>query len=304
MSQLISLSKDKSIWRYEKEMDCDWQAFPEPGKYPYQIHRYTVMDIDGHQFEIDAVYSKTGGPMRVTVSAVCHLEGARVGITRATGGVYGWGNSNFTYVEVDDTLLGVSSPELQYDDINDPIMIEPMVQVWSRTWVTRRLYTPKEPIAVEQTKIPGKDGTWQQRVQEGSAIKGRLLVSDGSLAAGLSGGNPRDIRLRKLGLLKIGESATDPALPPQGDTVSSYDDFRRYYEAKTGIKSEFIGLTREQKNVLARQRRQAWLDSKSPSERQELDSLSEASTADANDMDSHTSEGGGSVTDQEDSNGD
>jgi len=141
-------------------------------------------------------------------------------------------------------------------------------------------------------------------VQEGSAIKGRLLVSDGSLAAGLSGGNPRDIRLRKLGLLKIGESATDPALPPQGDTVSSYDDFRRYYEAKTGIKSEFIGLTREQKNVLARQRRQAWLDSKSPSERQELDSLSEASTADANDMDSHTSEGGNSVTDQEDSNRD
>ena len=215
-----------------------------------------------------------------------------------------WGNSNFTYVEVGDTLLGVSSPELQDDDINDPIMIEPMVQVWSRTWVTRRLYTPKEPIAVEQTKIPGKDGTWQQRVQEGSAIKGRLLVSDGSLAAGLSGGNPRDIRLRKLGLLKIGESATDPALPPQGDTVSSYDDFRRYYEAKTGIKSEFIGLTREQKNVLAKQRRQAWLDSKSPSERQELDSLSQASTLDANDMDSDTSTGGESVTDKENSNGD
>jgi hypothetical protein len=38
--------------------------------------------------------------MRFTVSAVCHLEGALVGITRATGGVYGWGNSNFTYVEV------------------------------------------------------------------------------------------------------------------------------------------------------------------------------------------------------------
>ena len=113
MSPLLSFSKDKSIWRYEKEMDCDWQAFPEPGKYPYQIHRYTVMDIDGHQFEIDAVFQKTGGPMRFTVSAVCHLEGALVGITRATGGVYGWGNSNFTYVEVDDTLLGVSSPELQ-----------------------------------------------------------------------------------------------------------------------------------------------------------------------------------------------
>ena len=75
MSPLLSFSKDDSVWRYEKEMDCDWRAFPEPGKYPYQIHRYTVMDIDGHQFEIDAVCSKTGGPMRVTVSAVCHLEG-------------------------------------------------------------------------------------------------------------------------------------------------------------------------------------------------------------------------------------
>ena len=61
MSPLLSFSKDDSVWRYEKEMDCDWRAFPEPGKYPYQIHRYTVMDIDGHQFEIDAVYSKTGG---------------------------------------------------------------------------------------------------------------------------------------------------------------------------------------------------------------------------------------------------
>lgn len=298
MSPLLSFSKDESLWRYQKELDCEWLRFPEPGSYPYQIHRYTVLDIDGHELEIDSVYQRTGGPIRVTASAVCHLDGSLVGITRVTAGIHGWGNSNFTYVEVGDTLLGVSSPELQNYSDNNPKMIEPIVQVWSRTFEARDLWRPKEPMAVEQSRVPGKDATWQQRVQEGSVFKGRLLVSDGSLAAGLMGGNPRDIRLRKLGLLDSGQTTTDPSLPPVGDTLDSYDDFRRYYEAKTGIKSQFIGLTPEQKDALATERRQAWLDSRGRTDRDESPQPpSQAQTP--NDVDPGAAGGGNSLADED-----
>ena len=229
MSPLLSFSKDKSIWRYEKEMKCKWKRFRWPA--PFGIHRYAVMNIDGHEFEIDAVYQQTLGPMRHTASAVCHLDSALVGITRATVSGHGSGNSNFTYVEVGNKLLGVSSPGLSLYGKGEK-MSEPKVQLWSRTTVHSGIGHAKEPIAVEEGKVPGKDGTWQNRVQAGSPLKGRLLGSDGSLAAGLRGGNPRDIRLQKLGLPDSGRGKNNPPLPPMGNAPASYEDFLRYHDEK------------------------------------------------------------------------
>ena len=152
MSQLISLSKDKSIWRYEKEMDCEWKRLPGPPLLPFNTHRFMTLNIDGHQLEIDAVYENR--PHFIAAATVCHLDTSFVGSNGACivwsvaggGGSLGWltkGSPHFMYVEVGDTLLRLSNPRLVEREATDPIykrssntrqyrMINPTVQIWSR----------------------------------------------------------------------------------------------------------------------------------------------------------------------------
>ena len=60
MSQLISLSHDKSFWRFEKILDYKWQTAPLPfggkcrcGENDHN-HQYMILNIDGHELEIAA----------------------------------------------------------------------------------------------------------------------------------------------------------------------------------------------------------------------------------------------------------
>ena len=121
MSQLISLSKDKSIWRYEKEMDCEWKRLPGPPLLPFNTHRFMILNIDGHELEIAAVYQNRGG-FKGT-DTVCHLDSSYVGSNGAmavNNGIYGAGSirslvegsGRFMYLKVGGTLVDVSSPRI------------------------------------------------------------------------------------------------------------------------------------------------------------------------------------------------
>ena len=153
MSPLLAFSKDHSVWRYQKEMKCKWKQLRQPA--PFSVHRYAATEVDGHEFEIDAVFLARAG-MFLT-RTVCYLDSSFVAAAMAYAfpsppGYGGGHRGHFVYVEVGDTLLGVPSPGLI---IRDYRMIDPIVQVWSRRQRQDGL-TPNEPSAIEDKEIPLK----------------------------------------------------------------------------------------------------------------------------------------------------
>ena len=119
-----------------------------------------------------------------------------VGLTRATGGTFGSGHSGFTYVEFRNVLIGLSPP-VPTDSVSR--MGLPKVELWCRT-TEEKEGRALEPSEIDLKRIPGKDGTWQERMKNRSswASSEHVVVSDGTLRAGPWYGNPRDIRLLSL----------------------------------------------------------------------------------------------------------
>ena len=164
MSQLISLSHDKSFWRFEKILDYKWQTAPLPfggkcrcGENDHN-HQYMILNIDGHELEIAAIYQNFWHTAsQKGTSTICHLDSSYVGSNGAfciSNGFYSAGSmksltegtGRFMYLEVGSKLVGVSSPRIAKWEIEWETkisrecpysrityrMITPIVQVWSR----------------------------------------------------------------------------------------------------------------------------------------------------------------------------
>jgi hypothetical protein len=187
MSPLISLSRDKSLWRFEKVLDHKWQEAPRPfgGRcsmgtlHRFNSHRYMILNIDGHELEIAAVYQKmlrSSPEKKMGTSTVCHLDSSYVGSNVAfymSNRIYGMGSmrsltegsGRFMYLEVGGTLVGVSSPRIVERETRIPTrtyrMINPIVQVWSRVKPEQRPFVGSELIELKESspseRLPGSD---------------------------------------------------------------------------------------------------------------------------------------------------
>ena len=181
-SSTISLIHDQSLWRFEKVVHHKWQEAPRPYGgvslggilHRFKSHRYMILNIDGHELEIAAVYQNRGG-FKGT-DTVCHLDSSYVGSNGAmavNNGIYGAGSirsliegsGRFMYLEVGGTLVGVSSPRIIPDRVRntstytrtyplsirgDIEMINPIVQVWSRVKPRQRLFVGSELIELKK----------------------------------------------------------------------------------------------------------------------------------------------------------
>ncbi len=215
MSRLLKFDYDGSLWRFDRtETDWPWTRVyskvikkwnesngwtfrvTRQGNRTYHEHRYLIVRLGQSRLEIDAVLGKQSGPGRITATTIVHLDGEMVGLTRATGGAYGSGNSEFTYVELKDVLIGLSPPA-RTDSVSR--MGLPEIEIWCRTTEEKEGRVPR-PDEIDHKRIPGKDGTWQKQIKNRSswADTEHVVVSDGTLRAGPWYGNPRDIRLLKL----------------------------------------------------------------------------------------------------------
>ena len=225
MSRLLKFDYDGSLWRYEKEMECEWSPSkvikgeilpPLPKDDPFWEHRFIIFHMDGHEIEIDAVLALPSIGSRKEVenfpfpaaTTVVHLDSMLVGLTRSTRRLFDPGDdSGLTYVEVNDTLLGIPAPT-RFLPANArgcvPCGITmPKVNLWIRV-NTAVEHGESESIEIEGTKIPGRDGRWQEHMKAASplgrdAYSGRLIVADGTAITGPWYGNPRDIRLSNSG---------------------------------------------------------------------------------------------------------
>ena len=168
MSPLISLSRDKSLWRFEKVLDHKWKVAPRPlggvclggTLYRFKSHRYMILNIDGHELEIAAVYENRG--KYKGTGAVCHLDSSYVGSNNAFSvnhGFYGGGSlksltegsGRFMYVKLGGALVGVSSPRLvQRETTNSYRMLNPTVQVWARVEPQQGSFVERDLIELKR----------------------------------------------------------------------------------------------------------------------------------------------------------
>ena len=214
MSRLLKFNYDGSLWRFDKKAtEWPWRQVhskviekysrfdgwayrvTKRGEPTYHDHLYSIVRLGESKLEIDAVLWKMGGPGRITAATIVHLDGEMVGLTRATGGSYGGGVSGFTYVEFNDSLIGISHPN-RTDSVSR--MGLPTIEIWHRTTEEQAGRSP-ELGEIEDKRIPGKDGSWQEEMKRkvSWASEDQILVSDGTLMPGWHG-NPREIRLLEL----------------------------------------------------------------------------------------------------------
>lgn len=214
MSRLLKFDYDNSIWRYQETLDPKWLSVPyktvsgdrwkiritKRGDYIYHEHQYTILNFNGVKLDIDAVLGKREGPMRITATTICHIGSETVGITRRTGGVYGGGNSGFTYIAIAEILVGISPPLRGRESW---FFKPPIIEVWTLTSTVEEGREPGDS-EIELTKIPAKDGFSRRQIRNRSSLgryahDGRTIVADGTGLAGPMYGNPRELRRIELG---------------------------------------------------------------------------------------------------------
>ena len=216
MSRLLKFDYDGSLWRYERDIGPEWHVVPykivsesgpwkirktKTGHSTFNEHIYAVLGFNGRELEVDAVLGKRGGPLRISHTTIVHLDSEIVGIARRTGGVYGGGNSGFTYVEIGDALAGISAPP-HISNANHRLGA-PTIEVWSRT-STYEEGREAEASEIEPRKVPARDRSSMEQIRQRSPLgryarDGRTVVADGTGLAPPWYGNPRDLRRLELG---------------------------------------------------------------------------------------------------------